>query len=76
MRKIIAFWSKYFGKERKLQDEQNELKRGFQVHERNGKLYLVDNGVAFACMDDSTTAQAISSMLAEARKVAVEYKQN
>jgi hypothetical protein len=71
--KLLDLWKSSFSKEKRMSDEAEELKRGFQVREQKGKLYLVAHGIAFAIVDENATAQDIAALITEARSAAEDY---
>jgi hypothetical protein len=76
MNKAISLWRKYFGREKRLSNEIEELQRNFQVRERSGRLYLIVGETAFAEISELASAQEITALLQEARESAVKYKKS
>lgn len=71
-------WKEYISDKKKEHEHKilEALTDSFQVNERNGKLYLVIHDVAFAVVEDATSAVDIVSKLNEARNAAIAYKQD
>lgn len=60
-------------KERTLAQRINEMRDGFRVKERGGKLWLLHNGVAFYEIPVIANADEIAHQIETARKAAVNY---
>jgi hypothetical protein len=73
METIKRIWKRWFGKEKRLNDEINNLRRNFQVTERGGKLWIVENGIAIHSIDDTLTVTEIINILNQARQAAISY---
>jgi DNA-binding winged helix-turn-helix (wHTH) protein len=74
MNKIVKLWKRYFGREKRLSTEIQELRRAFQVQEKAGSLYLTVNNVAYLKVNCNVTATAIAALLEEARQAAEAFK--
>jgi hypothetical protein len=53
-----------------------EFASHFQVKERNSRLYLVIDDVAFAVVDGTATADDIASLLTDARNASLNYRES
>ncbi len=72
MKKIIDWWN-----DRKESSRKNEIENvrfDFKVAERNGKIYLMHKGYAFAVIAKDMSASEIAAKLNEARKAALEFE--
>ena len=50
------------------------FKSDYKVSEKDGKIYLIHNGYAFAVVKDNTSASEIAAKLNAARDAALEYE--
>jgi hypothetical protein len=73
METIKILFKKWFGKERRLSNELNNLRRNFQVTERGGQLWIVENGIAIHSITADLTAAEIVALLNRSRKAAVSF---
>jgi hypothetical protein len=73
METIKTLLKKWFGKERRLNNELNNLRRNFQVTERGGQLWIVENGIAIHSIAADLTATEIVALLNRSRKAAVSF---
>lgn len=72
MKKIKRWWI-----ERKIRDRQIrklEIMRQLEITEHNGKIWLMCNGIAVQEINPLASAKEIVTILATARKAAVEYE--
>lgn len=60
-------------KERVKRNKIEALKNSFDVAEKNGKIFITQNGSAFAVMETYTSAREITERLESARRAALEY---
>lgn len=65
-------WTKH--KEKSANNNISGIRSDFRVCEKNGKIYLLHNGYAFAAMQKDATATEIAEKLNAARDVAVEFE--
>lgn len=72
MKTIRQWWDDR--KESSRKNEAENIKSGFKVAEKNGKIYITHHGYAFAVIAKDATAAEIASKLNEARKAALEFE--
>lgn len=72
MKTIRQWWADR--KESSRKNELENIKSGFKVAEKNGKIYITHHGYAFAVIAKDSTAAEIASKLNEARKAALEFE--
>lgn len=51
-----------------------ELRNGFEVVERNGRLWFTHYGVAFMKVTDAAMVESVTQALSEVRDIAVEFE--
>lgn len=68
---LIKRWNDY--KENFKRKVIEDFKADYKVSERNGTIYLVHQGRAFAVLPDKMTASEIAKELDNARNAALEY---
>lgn len=69
---LRQWWS---GRKRQaVERDMLHLANSFQVKERDGNLYLVNEGTAFYILPVDTTACQIVDLLRKAREAAVDYQ--
>ena len=61
-------------KEKSKKNKINNIKRDFDVDEKNGRIYITLCGHAFAEMPMYASAYDITNKLEEARKAAMEFE--
>lgn len=71
MNRLIKWWNDH--KENSKRKAIEAFKADYKVSERNGKIYLVYQGYAFAVLSDKMTASEIAKELDNARNAALEY---
>lgn len=69
---LIKWWKRH--KELSKKKEINAFKSGYKVSERNGKIYLVHQGFAFAVLPNEMTAIEIADELNNAHNAALEFE--
>lgn len=72
MKKLIKWWNDH--KEKSKRKAIEAFKTDYKVSERNGKIYLVHQGYAFAVLPEEMTAAEIANELNNARNAALEYE--
>lgn len=72
MNRLIEWWNSRRELSKKKAIEA--FKSDYKVSERNGKIYLVLQGYAFAVLPDKMTAGEIANKLNNARNAALEYE--
>lgn len=72
MNRLIKWWNDR--KESSKKKAIEAFKTDYKVSERNGKIYLVHSGYAFAVLPDEITAAEIANELNNARNAALEYE--
>lgn len=72
MNNLIKWWNDR--KEAAKRKAIEAFKTDYKVSERNGKIYLVHQGRAFAVLPDEMTAAEMANELNNARNAALEYE--
>lgn len=72
MKTLKQLWNCHKSKQNEL--EVRAIRADFKVAEKNGKIYLIHHGYAFAEMDRHASASEIADKLNEARKAALEFE--
>lgn len=72
MNRLIEWWNNR--KESSKRKAIEAFKADYKVSERNGKIYLVYQGRAFAVLHDKMIAAEIANELNNARNAALEYE--
>lgn len=70
---LFKKWFNYFENKNKTQKEEL-LKSEFSVTEREGKLWLLHQGVAFMSLNEKSNAKEIADTLNKVRQTAINYK--
>lgn len=72
MKTIQDWWTERKDESRKA--ELENIQSSFTVAEKDGRIYLIHNGYAFAIMPQHATADEIAAKLNEARKASLEFE--
>lgn len=72
MKTLKQAWNYHKSKQKDL--EVRAIRADFWVAEKNGRIYLIHHGYAFAEMDKYASASDIAGKLNEARKTALEFE--